>query len=242
MKRFALLLTLLPVVSGLGSCVHSARLYEPTRIENSDLTRTRPRRVAVLPYRGEKKHRPYFETVVSGLERHPSIESIRTNWSAPENGAGDSEYEPDCVVEIRPSAEYSGSGKNFFITFPGFLVFAHAWNGFIYHNEITTQLKFHSPRDGSELRRREIVTNYELHHCDFGRGFWASSGWFTPGYGIFTVLPATYMLTYDSDATAAFHELLREPYGGYVAEMLVRDLVEQEEGASPIPQLTARKH
>ncbi|MDG2150329.1 MAG: hypothetical protein P8N09_12475, partial [Planctomycetota bacterium] len=38
-------------------------------------------------------------------------------------------FTPDFFLEIRTDVEYDTSGKNFFVNFPGGIVFAPAWNG-----------------------------------------------------------------------------------------------------------------
>ena len=38
----------------------------------------------------------------------------------------------DVLAEVLITPEYKGSGWNFWINFPGFIVFAPAWNGYVY--------------------------------------------------------------------------------------------------------------
>ena len=38
----------------------------------------------------------------------------------------------DFIVKLDIPTEYKGSGWNFLINFPGFLIFTPAWNGYVY--------------------------------------------------------------------------------------------------------------
>src|SRR2546426_6428268 len=178
------LLLCLAVVAGGSGCVHQ---LEVINIDSLKVEPTRGRRqaVAVLPFpaTGDSAFQPYYEQVLDGLQGDPSVSQVITDWSWEDD---EHEVSPAFVVELQPHAEYRGSGWNFLITFPGFLIFTPAWNGFVYHANIVMDIKVYDPSTRKVIASDSIAKDFSLRHCDFGRAFWAETGWWTP-YG---VLPA----------------------------------------------------
>jgi hypothetical protein len=126
---------------------------------------------------------------------------------------------PDVVVKVQPSAKYDGSGWNYFITFPGFLLFTHAWNGYVYSADIDTEVAVAKP--GAAMTTSSIHTFYNMRHCDFTRGAVASSGWYTPFWGGLNLIFGFFMVPYDTDATPEFQQAVRTAYGQYIANSII---------------------
>ena len=115
--------------------------------------------------------------------------------------------------------------------FPGFIVFAHAWNGFLYEATLTTQVSVARPASADNpAQTRAIETKYDMRFCDFDRGAATSSGWYTPGWGGLNLLIGGFMVPYDSDATPAFQEQVQQVYGRYIASNIVEMAHEELEG------------
>lgn len=162
----------------------------------------------------------YREMIRDSLEKHPSIQEVVL--------ANEPQYDvrPDIDVQADVSVKYRGSGANFPITFPGFLLFAHAWNGYVYKADIVTKLTV-TPASGAP-RTRTLETTYDMRHCDFGRGFWSSSGWYMPGWGATSLLAGFFMISYDTDATPEFSQAVHDAYGAYVANNITAMIAEGE--------------
>ena len=183
--------TLLALAAFAVGCTHTMEIKNAGEYQ---LAPTRGARQNVAVRRcADPEAQALFAHTVEALRAHPSVGQLRTDWSGE---APDGDFEPDVVVSIHPRAEMRGSGWNYLVTFPGFLLFTHAWNGYVYSCEITTDVKIESSR-GEVLEQGSIVTDYSLRHCDFGRGFWASSGWWMPGYGASSAIAGLFMLPFD---------------------------------------------
>lgn len=220
----ALLLSLCFVA--LPSCVHTMN------VPNSDDYFATPthgprQKIAVLPFEGKKAAEPFFSYAVEALRAHPSVDRIRSNWSW---GLKDPGFQPDVVIALHPQVTYEGSAWNMPITFPGFLLFAHAWNGYVYYANIETGITIYDPRSKQVIEEDSLNTRYSMRHCDFERGFWASTGWWTPGYGATSLLSSFFMTRYDTDASKPFQEEIRTPYGEYIAESIVRPVIARVRG------------
>lgn len=219
MSMFRILGTLLigAIIFPVLGCTHAMKVKN---LQRYTLTPTHALRrdVAVLSHRGGATEEIFFEHVVDALRAHPSVAQLRTNWrwDAPEIG-----FEPDVVISIEQRARYRGSGWNLPITWPGFLLFTHAWNGYVYYADVHTDILIHDPDTRLVEERAQLDLTYSMRHCDFGRGFWAASGWWMPGYSATALLSGLVFVGYDKDATDEFHEEIRRPFGDYVAEKIM---------------------
>jgi len=224
--RRSLVLLLASCVGLLAACTHDMRIKN---IRDFDVTPTHaPRQnVAILPYVGDASDKALFVAAVEALRAHPSVAQVRTDWGWDRQEPG---FVPDLVVQIDARAEYSGSIKNLPITFPGFIVFAHVWNGYVYTGDVKTKLTVFDPVTQSPMSEDELETRFEMRFTDSDRGFWAASG-FLGGYGGPSLIAGLYAISYDDDATDPFLKEVRTPYGVYVAEKLMRPAVERAQTA-----------
>jgi len=190
-------------------------------------TQTARRNVAVLPYDGSADAQALFQDAVDSLRAHPSVGQLRTRWSADDPEPG---FEPDVVLRITPNVEYKGSGWNFPITFPGFLVFAHAWNGYLYSADVHTEIEVIDPRTEDVFQHVEASTRYSMRHTNYARGFWSGSGWWMPGWGATALVSGLFFTSYSESATDPFLEEVQRPYGEYIAEVAMRPAIELVRG------------
>jgi hypothetical protein len=204
----------LAVAAVLSGCTHTMSIrnadeYVHTSSSERPLTLVVETDVTALDAEG------LVEAVKDGLAASPSVHRV---WSAKELPPG---VEPDYVVVVRPVTDYEGSGWNYPITFPGFLVFTHAWNGYHYKANVTTELALRDPGVEEALSSQTVETHWNLRHCDFERGALNSSGWYTPFYGALNIFIGFWMLRYDSDATPDFVREAKQPYGNFIAAKVI---------------------
>jgi len=185
------------------------------------LTEGKRRDIAVVPFQGDQESSAWADQVVEALRRHPSVGMVRTNWKGKSAEPG---FSPDCVVGIHPQAEYSGSGWNFLLAFPGFLFFLPAAHGFVYHGDVTTDVDLYENGAAEPSRTVSVPATFNMRHCDFERAFFAETGWWVPGWGASSALAAPFMIIYDSDATEPLQKEVGRVYGDWVAEHLIRTL------------------
>lgn len=170
---------------------------------------------------GDESELALAEALQHGLMTHGSIERVAFVDSAP------ADFVPDYLIQFETKTEYDGSGLNYWITFPGFLVFAHAWNGLAYEADVRTRLSVrHASSEGYD--KRLLETKYDLRHATFLRGALISSGWYTPFYGGLNLIMGFFMLPYDNKATTPFLREVQKPYGSYVANTAVEMIRDQE--------------
>ena len=142
--------------------------------------------------------------------------------------------EVDYVCDLSYNLEFRASKNNALITFPGFLLFAHAWAGYMYHIELETRSRILDP-NGEVLSIATISTPYVIRYTSFARGATSSLvGWVTPGYGILDIIPALiYSSKYDDRATEDFLVKVEPSYKAYVSSKVLEQIISiQQPGAS----------
>lgn len=174
-----------------------------------------PRKLIVSLEDGSRgSEQKYFSFVHEALATHPDVSRVMMAGEAQPDAV------PDVVVKVTPQAKYNGSGWNYLITFPGFALFAHAWNGYVYSADLVTEVEVSTP-GSPEVARSNITTTYNMRHCDFERGAWTSSGWYTPGWGGLNLIIGFFMVNYDEDSTPAFQKEIRSAYGQFIANSII---------------------
>src|SRR5262249_24073062 len=155
----------------------------------------------------------YFELVHQALVTHPAVKTVVVASEPPPD------FVPDVTVGVWPRPEYHGSWWNYPITFPGFVLFTHAWNGYVYSADLVTEVNVSA--NGHPVTTNDIATHYDMRHCSFARGAITSSGWYTPGWGGLNAIIGFFMVPYSNAATPAFRDAVGTAYGNYVANSIV---------------------
>ena len=127
----------------------------------------------------------------------------------------------DYMIDLRIKVDYKGSGTNFLISWPGYIVFAPAWNGFIYFANINTDLKITDYKSGEVKLSKSYNTNYRCNQAEFDRTFIEIS-WLE--YGIIALIGGLMNMSYDNDITPEFNMALSRPYGSYIARNIAKQI------------------
>jgi hypothetical protein len=164
-------------------------------------------------------------SAIKELSLNAAVRNVKTNCQI--EAVPDIDY----FCDMNKTMNYRASGQNFWITFPGFILFTHAWLGYKYFVDITTQSKLMDPA-GKELDTTSIMTPYELRHCSFARGAASSLiGWITPGWGLLDIIPGfIFMSSYDKRATPEFIEAAKPSYATFVSSKIIEQVAKVQQG------------
>lgn len=211
MKRLAFVLG---VVIFFAGCTHELRVtnehaFNPSLVKTSD-----PVKIGFLPTEDK-----LVNSVIEEIALSTSVKEVKKNC------AMSSEMEVDYIAGLSESMKFRASGQNFFITFPGFIIFAHSLFGYKYYIDIDTNSKIFEP-NGKTLSEVVITTPYEIRYTSFARGAASSLiGWFTPGLGALDIIPgAIFASSYDDRATYEFIEKVRPSYKAYVSSKVLEQI------------------
>jgi hypothetical protein len=243
-RRWVLLLLTATVLAGVTvGCTHEMQVKNLTDYYVAKPTEGAPLDVAIAPFKGNDDQQSYFQAVVAGLRKHPHVRLVQLDYNPT---AQYDSFNPSHVVSLEVTPSYKGEPTpNFFITFPGFLIFTCAWNGYHYQALVNTKITV-SPAKAQVVAAggaaqgtcKKVPTSFRLRHCDFQRGFWSGTGWWFPGFGLTNIVPGVIFGRYDKDATLPFHEKADATYGNYMAEQVVAML--EGCGAGKVQQTAAR--
>ena len=142
----------------------------------------------------------------------------------------------DVIAEFNLTSEYSGSGWNFLINFPGFLLFAPAWNGYVYKADYNFDCRLMKPGDNSLIEKWDVPIHLNIRHADLDRT-WTEVSWLE--VGIIAFVGGVCFIQYDDDVTPLVINQTRSTLGEYLSSQLVQHLkkldIESSVVSSPAP-------
>lgn len=224
---FALLLTGL----SLMGCSHELTVKNldvyaaPVRLASGDEKFT----IAVLPYSGRSNGMFYFNALVERVHNSPAVSELRTDYIPGKGGR----FEPVLILSINPHVDYRSSGWNFLINWPGFLIFTPAWNGYVYHADILTQIVIHDGT-GKVLSDDEIPISYNIRQAEMDRTIFTGLTWLEVsllafGGGIYN------SFNFDDDIVGRLQVHVKDNYVNYVANQVGPKLIAAADAARPAP-------
>ncbi len=155
----------------------------------------------------------YIAAIVESLQRNSNVERVIYPFSQANHGDM-----VDAAIDITVNPRYDGVGTNFFVNWPGFVIFAPAIWGYGYVAELDTSATITIGKS-SKLQQIKVPTKYEFRHADIDRT-WTEVGWFE--MGIIPLIGGVVFTSYDTDATSEFIRMVSSNYGTYVSSKIVK--------------------
>jgi hypothetical protein len=131
--------------------------------------------------------------------------------------------EVDLIAKITINERHKGSGANFFINFPGFLVWAPAWNGYVYKPSYDVIVDLVKADTGERLDTLTIPIEFDVRQAEFDRT-WTEISWLESG--IIAFIGGFVAMTYDEDITPSVEREVKSTVGDYVAAETMKSLKE----------------
>jgi hypothetical protein len=212
MKQLASLLLIAALAAG---CTHTARITNAKKFTPVDTRPTKRVTLGIAPVTDDR----LLTAAINKVKADASITDCKENFHF---GA---EFKPDYVCQLSRETKFKAAGQNFFITFPGFIIFTHALAGYKYTADITTHSTI-TDLSSNQVSQAAIHTPIEFRHCSFARGAAAGCfGWLLPGYGAAAIIPgAIFASSYDKRATTEFMEKAEQTYASYVSSRVLEQL------------------
>lgn len=156
----------------------------------------------------------YISAIVDSLKRTGGFENVIYPFSKPLH------EEVDVILELTVMPTYSGKGSNFFVNWPGFLIFAPAIWGYGYTANIHTIATATYPNSNTS---QEIIvdTKYDFRQAEIDRT-WTELGWLE--VGIIPLIGGIAFIQYDEDVTNVFIGEVSNSYGTFVANKIIASL------------------
>jgi hypothetical protein len=165
-------------------------------------------RIAIRPFKGSQEDGFYYFAVRQQMMYDAYIDLVEPS----EN--------PDMIVTVTPKVRYESSLWNFPVMFPGFIAFAPAWNGYVYHAEIDTHYEVHDAK-GALIGAEDVPVTYSIRHADVDRTAFAYIGWFIVTMPIPFAAGIYDAFVFDEAIVGGVQTYVRENYGRYVYRHIV---------------------
>lgn len=160
---------------------------------------------------GHIQNSRYTAAIVEALRSNPSVEKVYYPY------ATTAEDRVDVLLDISINPRYSGRTSNFFVNWPGFLIWAPAIWGYGYNAEIDTAVNITRLSDRYS-QQISIPTKYDFRHSEIDRT-WTEIGWLE--VSLIPLIGGFYMTNYDPDATDEFIRQVSPTYGQYVVRKIL---------------------
>jgi len=139
----------------------------------------------------------------------------------------------DVLCRVTVSPRHKGSAGNFLVNFPGFLVWAPAWHGYIYKPGYDIDVDLTTPQ-GEPLDSFSLPIDLDVRHADLDRS-WTELSWLE--VGVIALVGGVVFTQYDDDVTALVEADTKRHLGGYIAqEIMARIAHLQPQAHSVEPQ------
>lgn len=127
----------------------------------------------------------------------------------------------EILADIAVTPEYKGSGWNFLINFPGFLIFTPAWNGYVYGVDYNVDILLTKASDNSKIDSWTMPINLNLRHAEIDRT-WTEISYLE--FGVIALFGGIAFVQYDPDVTPLLGEKIGAPVGDYIAQEIINHL------------------
>jgi len=124
----------------------------------------------------------------------------------------------DVVANIRTTSDYHGSGWNFLINFPGFLIFTPAWNGYVYKVNYDVDVLLKNTSDDKMIGTFNLPIRLNVRHADMSRT-WTEISWFE--VGVIALISGIVFIGYDDDISLMVIDETKTTIGDYIALEIV---------------------
>jgi len=131
---------------------------------------------------------------------------------------GNKGEEADVVATIAIKSTYEGSGTNFWINFPGFLVWAPAWNGYIYEVNHNVDVKL-ANAGGKQFEKFSMPIHLDVRHADINRT-WTEASWLE--FGAIALIGGIVFMDYDEKVTPLLADAIQMPVGNYISQEIIK--------------------
>lgn len=195
-----------------SGCTHRLTIDEFPDAPFVDAARSHPLTVGVVDMGGAEFSDDYVEAVAQSLMMQAAVSRVVYPYV--------SGTEVDVIANVAVDPEYRGAGTNFLVNWPGFLVFAPAWNGYKYQGNPRTRVQL-TTADGTPITEIDWEYNYVFHQADIGRT-WTMVTWLE--WSVIGFVSGIVFTRYDTDQTGPFVDEISDSYGRQIATRIAAAL------------------
>ncbi len=140
----------------------------------------------------------------------------------------------DVVADVRITPEYKGSGANFFVNWPGFLVFAPAWNGYVYKVNYKIDVALIDGAKNEKVDEFSLPISLDVRHAAMNRT-WTELSWLE--VSVIAFVGGIAFTNYDPKITPKVAETAGSTIGEYVGTEIIQRLNNSQRFSSVFDRL-----
>lgn len=201
----------------LGGCSHALEIKNLSSYRATDLNPLSKRiSIGIVSSDEDPQMRHLVKCVGSELQKYTSEVVLPYNPG--------SAKKVDVLAFVRVTPEYRGSGANFFVNFPGFLIFAPAWHGYNYKVKYDVNVGLMAYEKNEKFDGFSIPIELNVRHASIDRT-WTEISWLE--VGVIALIGGIYCVNYDPDITP----LVAEKAGTVLGENIAGEIVTRINGS-----------
>lgn len=147
------------------------------------------------------------------------------------NGISETNPELDVIANIAIVTQYKGSGWNFWVDFPGFLVWAPDWHGYNFHIAYDIDVRLNDAKTGKLINTIHVPVRLDAQYADISRTWTTGAGWLTLGAA--PLIGGLVSMTYDDTVTPLVNQKIDPTISDYVAQQIALTLHFYKPTATP---------
>ena len=133
----------------------------------------------------------------------------------------------DQIVKINTSSKYEGSGWNFLINWPGFLIWTPAWHGYDYNVKYDFDVDITNTKNAESLPRLSIPVDLDIRHAAMNRT-WTEISYFE--WSAIALVGGIVFTRYDNSVTPLLLDAVENKITDYVAGKIGATLISARSG------------
>jgi hypothetical protein len=210
MKVTQFILTLLTAIAVLIGCTHPLTVtninnYKPTSI----IALKTPMNIAIRPTAPDLQGHRMIHAISRDLLKY----NAESTTAFTDNQSG-----IDVIADIAVVPQYRGSGWNFWVDFPGFLIWAPAWHGYNYHANYDIDVRLSDAKTGKLINTIFVPVRMKVKHADMNRTWTTGVG--IPTLGIAPLIGGLVTMNYDETVTPLVNQQADPILADYVAQKI----------------------
>ena len=197
----------------LTGCAHKLDISNLSTYQNTSLNSTfRTLKVGINTTVAEMDDKRVVKLLADALSKYNVLVSTVTL---------ENQDELDAVINVGVVSDYHGSGWNFLINFPGFLVFAPAWHGYHYTVEHDINIAVNNAATGKLVKRIHMPVSLNIRHSDMNRT-WTEISYLE--VGVIALVGGVLFTQYDDEITSDVTDKAGPVIADYAAQEIVNAL------------------
>jgi len=197
----------------LGGCQHALAIKNLDTYRQAGVVSQKPVSIGLVVKASDEHSERLGEGIASGL-RSASTEVLYPYTPAVARPV-------DLQADVSITSKYAGSGANFFINFPGFLIFTPAWNGYVYKVDYDIAVSLKHAGSQTPIDTFSLPIKLNIRHSNYNRT-WTEISWLE--VGAIALVSGIVFTEYDDNVSPLAAEASKTTVGAYIAQEIVKKI------------------